>query len=320
MAVSYKFYHGAAQPEDFAVGGIWFDSAAHCINVKVDENQVETYGGVVNAELTDDAKGIKITKADGSSVIFAVADYEAGDGIAISGQNVEVSYDDTLKIDDDKKLSVKNALSDEEKKWIADQLFAKLFVATISANPSSTVFSGSSVDVTFTLTTKYSGNLVDLEEVPSGWTKTGDGTYTKAGQITADTKGSISSGNVSCKYLGNTKTASSTNAYNTKYSFFIESTAESLTAADLNAIVDSTASKISDSNNIAGDKKYTMKAKGYLYFVIANTSSLSDVQAMNVSMLQSKTPTELVRTNYGTYKVYRSAAELGAQEQSFTIK
>lgn len=318
MAVSYKFYHGASEPTNFAVGGIWFDTTEHCVKVKTNSG-VETYGGVIDASVSTDGV-LKITKADGKSVEFKISEYTAGDGISISDLAVAVSHDETLKIDSDKKLSVKNSLSDAEKKWIEDQLFAKLFDASISANPDSSTFSGSDITVTFTLVSKYDGEVVDLDEVPSGWTKTATGTYTKTGTINSSTGSRINSGNVSCKYKGNTKTANAAYANNTKYSFYIESTAESLSTSDLDALVDSTSSKISSSNSLTGDKKYTMAADGYLYFVISNTSSISDVQAMNVSILQSKTPTNITRTNYGSYKVYRSAAKLGAGEQSFTIK
>ncbi len=317
MAVSYKFYHGATQPANFEVGSIWFDSASHCINVKT-STAVETYGGVIDASVNGSI--LTITKADGSTVDYEIKDYEAGDGISIAGVNVSVSHDDTLEIDENKKLSVKNALSDTEKKWIADQLFAKLFTGSISASPSSSVFSGSDISVTFTLSTKYDGVAVDLDSVPDGWTRTTTGTYTKTGTINSTTGSSISSGSVNCVYNGNTKSVGGASSSNIKYSFYIESTAESLSSTDLDALVDSTAAKISTSNSLSGDKKYTMSADGYLYFVIANTSSISDVQAMNVSILQSKTPVNISRTNYGSYKVYRSAAKLGAGEQSFTIK
>lgn len=240
---------------------------------------------------------------DGSAWV-AGKEYTAGDGLTLTGS----------------EFAVKNPLSDAEAKWIADQLFAKLFTCSISASPANSVFAGTPIDITFTLSTKYDSKAVDLDEVPTGWNRTAIGTYTKAGQITSSTGGSINSGSVSCKYQGNTKTASAASAGNTKYSFYIESNKEALTAEDLNAIVDSTAAKISTSNSITGDKKYTMKSAAYLYFVVANTSNLNDVQAMNVSILQSKTPTQITRTNYGTYKVYRSGAKLGAMEQSFTIK
>lgn len=231
-------------------------------------------------------------------------EYTAGEGLTLT----------------DGQFTVKNPLSDAEKKWIADQLFAKLFTGSISAAPSSHIFAGAAKDVVFTLSTKYDGKAVDCDSVPSGWTRTGVGTYTKTVQITSSTGSSVTSGGVTCVYQGNSKSVSAAYCTNTKYSFYIESTKEALAADDLNAIVDATAAKISTSNSITGDKKYTMKSAAYLYFVVSNTSSLSDVQAMNVSILQSKTPVSLVRTDYGTYKVYRSGAKLGAMEQSFTIK
>lgn len=298
------------------------------IDLNLNQNQIK---GMVEENLAEAPTSPKLgqryfsTKDNKSYVWNGEAwvsgkEYVAGDGVSISESSVAVAYDDTLKIDENKKLAVKNAISDAEKKWIADQLFAKLFTGSISAAPSSHVFAGEAKDVVFTLSTKYDGAAVDCDEVPSGWSRTGVGTYTKTVQITSATGSSVTSGGASCKYNGNSKSIGAASCTNTKYSFYIESEKESLTAEDLNAIVDSTAAKISTSNSIAGDKKYTMKSAGYLYFVVANTSSLSDVQAMNVSILQSKTPVSLVRTDYGTYKVYRSGAKLGAMEQSFTIK
>lgn len=298
------------------------------VDLNLNQNQVK---GMVEENLAEAPTSPKLgqryfnTKVkksfvwDGSAWV-AGKEYTAGDGVSISGTSVAVKHDESLEINEEKQLAVKNAISDAEKKWIADQLFAKLFTGSISAAPSNHVFAGADKDVVFTLSTKYDGKAVDCDSVPSGWVRTGVGTYTKTVQITSATGSSVTSGSVTCVYQGNSKSVSAASCTNTKYSFYVESTKESLTAEDLNAIVDATAAKISTSNSITGDKKYTMKGAAYLYFVVANTSNLSDVQAMNVSILQSKTPVSLVRTNYGTYKVYRSGAKLGAMEQSFTIK
>lgn len=253
----------------------------------------------------DTIKG-KIGSWDGNKWTYS-ADYKAGEGI-----------DSTLLAQG--TVKVLNALSDSEKHWIEDQLFNKLFVASISANPSSGTFNGVNVTVTFTLTTKYDNKEVDLDTVPEGWTKSAVGTYTKVGSVTADTGSSISSSSVSCTYNGRKKTASSATYTNIKKSYLMLSTKDALSAADLtNLDTVGVATIINNGNNVAGTKTITVTtANSYAYFIIANTSNVNSITQFNQNFVGS--PTSLVRTNFGTYKVYRSTLALGVGVQTVDIR
>lgn len=253
----------------------------------------------------DTTKG-KIGSWDGNKWTYS-ADYKAGEGI-----------DSTLLAQG--TVKVLNALSDSEKHWIEDQLFNKLFVASISANPSSSTFNGANVTVTFTLTTKYDNKAVDLDAVPEGWTKSAVGTYTKVGSVTANTGSSISSGFVSCTYNERRKTASSATYTNIKKSYLMLSTKYALSAADLtNLDTVDVATVINNGNNVAGTKTITVTtANSYAYFIIANTSNVNSITQFNQNFVDS--PTSLVRTNFGTYKVYRSTLALGVGVQTVDIR
>lgn len=224
--------------------------------------------------------------------------------------------DDTYLKKTDESLD--NIPSAAEKQWIADQLFAKLFTCSISASPSSTTFAGSNVTVTFTLTTKYDGTTVDIDSVPSGWTKSATGTYTKTGTITSTTGSSINSGSVTCTYNGNSKSAGAAYCTNIKDSYILLADKESLTTSDLDSIA-TNGTKINSNNSITGDKTISLTSEAYVFFVISNTSSLKNVQQLGLDYLQSKTGTSVTRTNYGTYTVYRSANKMAAGSQTVTI-
>lgn len=253
----------------------------------------------------DTIKG-KIGSWDGNKWTYS-ADYKAGDGIdgtALASGTVKVL----------------NALSDSEKRWIEEQLFNKLFVATISANPSSGTFNGANVNVAFTLTTKYDNKVVDLDVVPEGWTKSATGTYTKIGNVTADTGASISSGSVNCTYNGHNKTAASATYTNVKKSYLMLSTKDALAAADLtNLDTAGVATAINNGNNVAGTKTITVATENsYAYFIIANTSNVNSITQFSQNFVEA--PTSLVRTSFGTYKVYRSTLALGVGVQTVEIK
>lgn len=253
----------------------------------------------------DTVKG-KIGSWDGSKWTYS-ADYKAGNGI-----DSTALAQGTVK--------VLNALSDSEKRWIEDQLFNKLFSASITANPSSGTFNGANVTVAFTLTTKYDGKPVDLDALPSGWTKSATGTYTKTGTVTADTGSSINSGSVNCTYKGRSKNANAAYYTNIKKSYLMLSTKDALAASDLTNLDQAgVATAINSGNNVAGAKTVTVTtANSYAYFIIANTSSVSSITQFNQNFVNA--PTSLVRTGFGTYKVYRSKLALGVGTQTVDIK
>lgn len=214
---------------------------------------------------------------------------------------------------------VETKLSSSEKAWVEEQLFNTLFTATISASPSSSVFEGKDITVTYTLTTKYDGNNVDLDSIPSGWTKSSTGVYTKTGVITSSTGSSINSGNATCTYNERSKTANAASSNNIKYSYILTSTASSLTTSDLDTIA-TNGTQISTSNTISGDKTINITTdKSYVYFVISNTSTLKNVQQLGLDYLEDKVGTSLTRTDYGTYKIYRSANSMSVGTQTVTI-
>jgi len=214
---------------------------------------------------------------------------------------------------------VETKLSATEKEWVASQLFNKLFVGSISASPSSKTYEGSDYDVTFTLTTKYDGELVDVDAVPSGWTKTATGTYTKTATATSSTGSSIGSGNVTVTYQGNSKSIGGASCSNVKDSYILLSTASALTTADLDGIA-TNGTKLNSGNSVTGNKTIDVTVdSSYVYFVISNTSSLKNVQQLGLDYLSDKAGVSLSRTNYGTYKVYRSANAMAVGSQSVTI-
>lgn len=205
-------------------------------------------------------------------------------------------------------------LTTAEKSWIEKQLFDSLFTCTITASPSSGVYPDNT-SVGYTLTTKYDGTLVDLDSVPSGWDKTGTGTYVAYYDVTDTTGSSISSGSVTCTYNGSSKTASAASYTNIKYSYIYYSAAESLTEFPETGLT-----QLSTSNNISGDKTLTIDADGkYVYFIIANTSILNNVQQLGLNYLQDDGGTALTREGYGTYTVYRSANAMSQGTQTVTI-
>ena len=245
-----------------------------------------------------------------------------------TGTDIVVNIDDsTIKQDDDNQLYVVNALSDTEKGWIEEQLFDTLMVVTISRTSPTTsyvIFPGSSVTVTWTLTATYDGTLVDLDTVPNSWTKTETGTYTYSTTISSTTGSSVSSGSVTCYYTPSStqfsKTATSVSYTNVKYSYIYCTTDESLTSLDdidfdTDAIMMNTSTT---SNTISGSKDITFTAGQYAYFIVANTSSLSSVTQLGLTWINSEY-TSITRTNYGTYKVYRSINSMSAGTQSVTV-
>lgn len=265
-----------------------------------------------------------VTVQSSDNSITVVKNYDADSDGDVDGINIQVNIDNsTIKQDDDNQLYVVNALSDGEKGWIEEQLFDTLFTCTISRSATYVIFLGSSTTVTWTLTTTYDGDPVDLDEVPSGWTRTGTGTYTKTSTISSTTGSSVSSGSVTCYYTPSStqfsKTASSVSCTNVKYSYIYCTTDESISSLDSVDFDSATMMNTSTATNtISGSKSITFEADQYAYFIVANTSSLSSVTQLGLSYINSSY-SSLTRTNYGTYKVYRSINAMGAGTQSVTV-
>lgn len=302
-------------------------SIPHYIGLKEKYNEALHGDGLYFA--TDTFEIIARGKVYGSGTTIKSGSFEGTIlTLSTSNGNIEIEFplatteiDGLITAEDKTNLDacVETKLSASEKSWVEDQLFNTLFTASISASPSSSVFSGKDITVTYTLTTKYDSTNVDLDSVPSGWTKSSTGVYTKTGTITSSTGSSINSGSVTCTYNKRSKTASAASSSNIKYSYILTSTASSLTTSDLDTIATS-GTQISTNNTITGDKTINITTdKSYVYFVIANTSTLKNVQQLGLDYLENKTGTSLVRTGYGTYKVYRSANSMAVGTQTVTI-
>lgn len=251
--------------------------------------------------------------------------YTGGDAIIVDNNKISVVYDNsTIKLDESGSLYVVNALSDSEKSWIEDELFDTLYTVSIARSASSVVYSGSDYTVTWTLTTKYDGTLVDIDEdsIPSGWTWVSTGTYTKTTTVTSSTGSSVSSGSAVCTYNGRSKTASSVSCTNIKYSYILFSSDETLTSETLTELIEDGGVQMSTSNAIAGDYDLDIEEAGvYVFFAIANTSTLNSVTQLGLNYLSTDStfPQSLTREGYGTYKVYRSSLTMGAGAQSVTV-
>lgn len=216
-------------------------------------------------------------------------------------------------------------LTEGQQTWVQEEAFDSLFVVSIARSASSAVFSGSSYTVTWTLTAKYDGTLVDLDSTPSGWTKSSTGTYTKTTTVTSSTGSSVSSGSASCTYtdtstgVTGTKTASSVSCTNVKYSYIYittESSISSLNDVDFTSATQMNAS--SSTNTVAGTYSVEFTEEGqYCYFIIANTSSVSSITQLGLDYVGSYT--SMTRTNYGTYKVYRSTNAMSVSTQSIVV-
>lgn len=294
-----KFYRGLKEKydADTYADGLYFTTDTH--------------------ELLLNGESIGVNRSYSSDTSLLFDEQEDGD------VDVSVNFDDeTITQDEDGVIYAVNALTDSEKSWIEDELFDTLFTVSIARSASSTVFSGSSYTVTWTLTCEYDGTLVDLDETPSGWTYSSTGTYTKTSTVTSSTGSSVSSSSVTCTYNGRSKTASSVSSTNIKYSYIVYSSDESLTDDTLTEYIQNSGVQMSTSNTVSGDYDLTIPEEGvYVYFCIANTSSLSSVTQLGLNYLSTDStfPQSLTRENYGTYTVYRSANLMAAGSQSVTV-
>lgn len=256
--------------------------------------------------------------------VGASTSWGTGNDIGIAPQQgkiyVDTSTNKTYRWGGSSLIEISSCdLTTAEKSWIEDQLFDSLFTCTISASPSSGVYSGTDSTVTYTLTTKYDGTLVDLDETPSGWTKSSTGTYTKTATVRNSTSASINSGSVTCTYNYKSKTASAAYYTNTKYSYMYYSQNESISALD-DVLADPSIVQLSTSNNISGSKTLDISGNDlYVYFIIANTSKLNNVQQLGLDYLQDKTGTTLTSDALGTFTVYRSANAMSEGTQTVTI-
>lgn len=286
---------------------------------KLDQGGVSSITWTADENLEEDELG-------GGTITFNSSSEESSGEFVLDSNSFEVTENTDEDTDEESStpnltISVKNVLSDSEKEWIEEQLFSELFTVSISRSASSHVWDGEEYTVTWTLTAKYDGTLVDLDSTPSGWTYSSTGTYTKTSTITSSTGSSVSSGSVSCTYNGNSKTASSVSCTNIVYSYIVYSTDETITEDVFDTIEDD-GIRMSSSNSISGDYDLEITEEGvYVFFVISKTSTLNGVTQLGLNYLSTDDtfPYSLTRENYGSYKIYRSSITMSVGTQSITI-
>ena len=296
-----KFYRGKKASYDST-------TYADCLYFTTDTNELLLNGESIGAN--------RLFSSD-ASLLFD----EQGDGNVDASVNLD---DETITQNDDGQLYVVNALSDSEKTWIEEQLFDELFTISISSssdNSNGHWFEGESYTVTFTLTCKYDGTLVDLTSTPSGWTYVSTGTYTITKTVSSTTGTSVSSGTVTCYYSIGSKSTSASWA-NYKHSYIYLSTDSEfdtdLTIDEIEAD-ENTITMNSSNNTISGDYTIDITESGqYVYFVIANTSTLNSVTQLGLNYIQDGY-TSFTDDSYGTYKIYRSSNSMSVGSQDITV-
>lgn len=198
------------------------------------------------------------------------------------------------------------------------------FSCEITCSDDVVVYQGEEYTITWTLTCKYNDQLVDLDEVPDGWTQDSTGVYTKTDTITESTGSSISSGDIDCVYADYNITVSSISCDIVIPSYIFFSDSEELDDSQLTSGIADNGIEINvdNTNAISDDVTFTVPEDGmYVYFAISSTSSINDVLQSKFSYLSTDDtfPQSLTRENYGTYTVYRSANVMSAGEQQVTI-
>lgn len=285
------------------------DSLPTTVVTDMEYTPSESQGSLSLSSYTKTGTQYDKTEAVNEVIIGAATKAEAG----------LMTASDKAKLDN---LNADTALSTAEKEWIEKQLFDSLFTGSISASPTSVV--DTTATVTFTLTTKYDGTLVDLDSVPSGWTKESTGTYTKTGSVTDSTGASINSGSVTATYKGNSKTIAAASCTHIKKSYIYVSKTTP-TYSDLGTIkLKGTVLNNGTSNSITGDKTVTITEDGQkVYFIISNTSILNNVQQLGLDYLASKAYFQLSQTSgkasLSDYKMYVSANTMAVGTQTVTV-
>ena len=223
---------------------------------------------------------------------------------------------------------------DDDEEDTDSDLDEDLFTVSVTASTSNYLFQGEDDTITFTLRATYDGTAVDLDSVPSGWTRARTGTYTKTQTITKETESNLSSGSVSCTYEGMTKTASAATCVVVKWSYAFGSSATSIddcdeiaelfaNATDEDALAELDVTILNEtttqSNDITGTHEVTTDKGEYVYFCISPTSEIDSITQMGLSFIDSDYKESYSDDAYGTYTIYRSTVTMGAVTQSIVI-
>lgn len=85
-----KFFKGSSAPEAAIIGAIWFDTENRLIKVKVadsGENMWQAYSGLQNAEWDENAKALKLTRADDTVLSVNLSDVASASALSTLESN-----------------------------------------------------------------------------------------------------------------------------------------------------------------------------------------------------------------------------------------
>lgn len=212
----------------------------------------------------------------------------------------------------------------EEKSYLSEKIFEKNFEASLKgqkydSNGNAVLSNDPCIvsSVTYTLTTKYSGERVDLDIIPDGWRRTGIGIYTKTipGNTTS-TSGLVKCVLTTSGYTGE-KTISSITMVVDKYIFLIYSK-ESFTK-----IEGANKSTLSSTPSL-GKITVIPPQDNYVWLAFPNTMTPSEITQLGVGYVSRDTT--LIKNvtksgvNLGNYVVYRSLNPGNGEPQEINIK
>lgn len=168
--------------------------------------------------------------------------------------------------------------------------------------------------MTVTVTTKFNGTAVDCNATPSGWTKTGTGTYTRS---VTGASGSVASATFTYTISGGTYDGLTVSKNSSAKSITVSYPAwhgftTSNDAADL-ATVLSSLTRVTSFSSTTGALHNPLAAEAYYWIVTHNNATLTDTMTGN--MLNASVNGQSITSNGITlsgYKVFISRASAAA--------
>lgn len=196
--------------------------------------------------------------------------------------------------------------------WVQNKMNSeigdKFTIETTASGTSYYTDTATQTTMTVTVKTKYNGNLVDANDTPSGWTKTGTGTYTKS--VTGESGTSISAtefyyttSGVTVHKSSTTKTISSTNP---AYYGLVASNNGSPTAETLSQIV-SGLGRITSAKNATETISNSSADTCYLWILTKGTAEATQFginileNALSGKSFTSPQNSEINMTGYKLY-------------------
>lgn len=245
-------------------------------------------------------------------VINGVVDLGEGNiGLELKSPD-NTTYDDLQFVNQEEKNNISKLVFENNfDLQVTSQKYDSQGVTTSSDDPCV-------VDRTvYTLTSKYSGNPVDLDEIPEGWEKTGTGVYTKTmmGNI------SSSSGQVEGKltmsgYTG-TKINEGASEEIKKYIFILHS-------SNLPNDITKTSQKFLTSTSELGLLHISPPQNTYTWFAFPESMKPTGITQIGVTYVSPEirefSDVTMSGINIGNYVVYRSLNQGNSLTQDIIIK